>query len=306
MRIASALIATLALVTLAGCTAGDDDAVAVSDAADSVTAGVDEAVDAPAAPTEPPPDEDTTGPDPALPVAVSATPPGRDVILTAQVAVRADDVRSAASEATQRVTAAGGFLFGETTTYDGADPRAVLTFKIPPDAFGVVVAELGQVGEIVSQDTSAEDVTDRIVDLRSRIDTAEVSVDRLRGFLAEAAGVEQVAALERELLDRETQLEQLRGQLRSLGDRVALSTVTVTITPTPEDPGELLAAGAGDDVTFADGLRAGWSALVTVGTGVAVVTGAVLPWLPVVLMLGAGAWLIERRRRRPRGTVSSA
>ncbi|RMH77609.1 MAG: DUF4349 domain-containing protein, partial [Actinomyces sp.] len=63
----------------------------------------------------------------------------------------------------------------------------------------------------------------------SRIATTETSVERLRSLLAEAAAIDDIAVLESELLKRETELEQLRGQLRTLQDRVAFATITVTI-----------------------------------------------------------------------------
>jgi hypothetical protein len=59
-------------------------------------------------------------------------------------------------------------------------------------------------------------VTERVVDLRSRVATNEVSVERLRDPLSDAKNLEDVARLEIQLLERETTLETLRGQLRTI------------------------------------------------------------------------------------------
>jgi len=59
--------------------------------------------------------------------------------------------------------------------------------------------------------------------------TAEASVERLRGFLENATDIETIADLENQLLDRETRLEQLRGQLRTVEDAVSSATIVVTI-----------------------------------------------------------------------------
>ena len=91
-------------------------------------------------------------------------------------------------------------------------------------------------GQLVDQQISADDVTDRIVNFESRIITAEASVLRLRKFLEEATNIDNVALLERELLNRETDLETLRGQLRTLQDQVSLATITLTINQLPEPP----------------------------------------------------------------------
>jgi hypothetical protein len=108
------------------------------------------------------------------------------------------------------------------------------------------------------------------VDLESRITTAEASVERLRTFLEGATTMEDVAQLEAQLLQRETDLELLRGELRTVQDQVALATIVLVLTqPLPGPAYELvqtgylghdggagcsgaaeLAAAEGEDLTF--------------------------------------------------------
>jgi hypothetical protein len=96
----------------------------------------------------------------------------------------------------------------------------------------------------VSQTVYADDVTERVVDLESRITTAAASVERLREFLEGATDLEDVAQLEAELLSRETDLELLRGQLRTLEDSVALATIVLVLTqPFPGPAFELVQTG---------------------------------------------------------------
>lgn len=158
---------------------------------------------------------------------------GRDIIYTAWIAVETADVATAAAQANSIVQGLGGFTFSQDTrTQDRA--HTTLTFKIRPDQFSTALERLSNVGELVEQSVNAEDVTDIVVDLNSRISTAEISVNRLREFLSQATDVEGVAELERELTSRESDLERLRGQLRSLRDRVDLSTITLSITESVE------------------------------------------------------------------------
>lgn len=75
-----------------------------------------------------------------------------------------------------------------------------------------------------------------MVDLKSRIATAETSVARLRELLAQATDIDNVVALEQQLLQRETDLETLRGQLHTLETQVALATIYLTITEATTTP----------------------------------------------------------------------
>ena len=160
---------------------------------------------------------------------------GRDVIYRAWVAVEAPDVAAATNQAISVVQGLGGFVFGQQTR---SRPSAYseIVFKVLPEDFSVALARLSQIGELVDQQISADDVTERIVDLQSRITTAQASVIRLRSFLETATSLENLAFYEGELLVRETDLERLRGQVRTLQDQVALATITLAISQLPDQP----------------------------------------------------------------------
>ncbi len=160
---------------------------------------------------------------------------GRDIIFTAEMTVAVTDVTSAGEAATVEIQRLGGFLFGQHTT-GSPDPTSVLTFKVQPEDFQAALAALGSIGEVRTQNVTASDVTERIVDLESRIATASASVDRLRALLAEATEIESIVELESELLVRETELETLWGSLRTLQDQVALATIVVSLTEAASNP----------------------------------------------------------------------
>ena len=183
---------------------------------------------------DPASDDDSLGDGGITPVALP-TQIGRDIIFTAEMTVAVTDVAGAGEEATREIQALGGFLFGQRTV-GAPESSSVLTFKVQPEDFQRALNALGSIGDIRTQNVSANDVTERIVDLQSRIATATASVERLRGLLAEATDIEAVVELEAELLARETELETLRGSLRTLQDQVALATIVLTLTEAASRP----------------------------------------------------------------------
>ncbi|MBN2113369.1 MAG: DUF4349 domain-containing protein [Acidimicrobiia bacterium] len=161
---------------------------------------------------------------------------GRSIVYTAGLEIEVDDVIAAGRRALVELQGLGGVLFGQETT-SGPEPRSVLTIKVLPENFAAALERLTGLGTLISQNVYADDVTERVVDLQSRISTAEASVERLREFLAGATTTRDVADLEAQLLQRETDLEVLRGQLRTLQDQVALATIVLVLTqpyPGPE------------------------------------------------------------------------
>ena len=168
----------------------------------------------------------------AVPTALTPADLGREIVYRATISVQADDVTAASNQAVAIVQGLGGIVFNQTTQTEPR-PSAEITFKVRPADFSTALERLAGVGKLVDQSISADDVTERVVDLESRISTAETSVTRLRRLLEEAVELEDVAQIERELLDRETTLEVLRGQLRTLRDQVDLATITLTIHQSP-------------------------------------------------------------------------
>jgi hypothetical protein len=169
------------------------------------------------------------------PVAFQVSSIGRDVIFTADLTVAVTDVAVASDAATLKILTLGGFLFGERTT-GAPNPASVLTFKVFPDDFHEALNRLGSLGDVRTKNRSADDVTERIVDLQSRILSVEASVERLRELMGSAGGVKIVVQVETELVARETQLETLRGQLRTLEDHVSLATIVLTLTEALSQP----------------------------------------------------------------------
>ncbi len=194
------------------------------DAADLAQAGAPAApADANRQPSVPGDQETTELPDPI--------DTGRDIIRTATVTAEVPDVGAASQEVLNTVQAVGGLLFNQDTRIasGGEANRTTMVFRVPPSDFQAVLNDLSGVGTLLEQKVDATDVTGRVVDLESRITSTELSVERLRGFLAGASDLNQIATFENELRNRETDLETLRGQLRTLQNQVALSTITITL-----------------------------------------------------------------------------
>ena len=127
---------------------------------------------------------------------------------------RVDDVEQATTDAVEAIQGTG-LIFGQQTTTDPT-PRTVLTIKVLPEDFAetLVALKQGLGGKVERETVSTDDVTERVVDLESRITTVESSVERIRLLLGDARDLNTIRSLEEQLLERETVLEVLRGQLK--------------------------------------------------------------------------------------------
>lgn len=164
---------------------------------------------------------------------------GLEIIFTGEVVLEAPDVDQTTDDVIDAVFANGGAIWGLDTRSDPT-PRSVLTVRVPPEFFPDVMEALknfdGIAGVgVVSESVTTDDVTEVVVDLDARIIAAESSVQRVQELLDDATDLNRIFELEGELVSRQADLERLLGQRKTIGDRVDLSTITVTVVEADPD-----------------------------------------------------------------------
>ncbi|MGW3103701.1 DUF4349 domain-containing protein [Streptomyces sp. NPDC001100] len=223
------------------------------------------------------------------------------IIRTASLSVRVKDVPKALDEARTTTENAGGFVGNETTTRDAqGHERTRVVLRVPTDKYDEVLADLEGAGKLLDRTAKAQDVTDQVVDVESRITSQRASVARVRELMDRATKLSDVVELEGELSTRESDLEALLAQQASLKDRTSLATITLSLSQTP-----VAKASAKDDSPgFVDAVTGGWHVFVTMLRWIALALGAVLPFAAVAA-LAVVLWLRLVRPRRA-ATVPAA
>lgn len=229
--------------------------------------------------------------------AVEAQQPA--LISTGTVSLRSDDVADTRFDV-QKVADRyrGQVTDSETRTDQEGEVRdARLVLRVPSAEFTEAMDELEKVADLEASTSTSEDVTTQVVDTRVRIRVQRASIARIEELLQRAGSIRDVVAVEQQLTQRQERLNSLLRQQAYLADQTSMSTITVHVERADAARTEPEPVEAG----FLSGLRAGWDGLTTVLLGLATVTGAVLPFVALGLLLGAPAWLLLRpvvRRRR--------
>lgn len=133
-------------------------------------------------------------------------------------------------EATQRTVTEiaqelGGFLARQN------DQQVVI--RVPAGKFREALGRIEQAGDVLHRNIEALDVSEEFRDVQIRLRNAEVVRDRLAALMAQARTVEEALAVQVELERITGVIEQLKGRLQYLGDRIAFSTITVFFQPAP-------------------------------------------------------------------------
>lgn len=236
---------------------------------------------------------------------------GRDVVATGWVQVTVADVPGAVDRIADLAKNADGYVESATVGESGVRPlegdaslpmsTSQVSIRVPADRLDSVIADVRGVGEVTSSTIDRTDVTDQTVDLRARIAAQQASVTRLTELMSQAGSVGDLIAAETALSERQAALDSDTQQLASLEDRVALSSLTISLTPEN-------APTQADPAGFGDGLAAGWNGLVAALNGTVIALGFLLPWIVLVAVVGTIVWgirrLVRRRRAHERPTAS--
>ncbi|SDD42590.1 DUF4349 domain-containing protein [Actinokineospora iranica] len=215
----------------------------------------------------------------------------RKLVRSATLEIAAPRVAEAADTARGEAIAVGGYAGQEQI----GEHSATLTLHVPSDKLDAVLQRLtdGSVGQVRSRNQTAEDVTEQLIDVESRIETQRASLNRVRALLDRATDISEIVRLESEVTRREADLDSLLKRREGLAGSVAMSTVTLRIAKA----GSPAAPVTEDEDDFLDALAAGWGAFLDAGNLVLRVVGAALPF---AVALGVPAYVVWRiRRRRP-------
>ncbi|MFE0346791.1 DUF4349 domain-containing protein [Streptomyces griseoluteus] len=217
------------------------------------------------------------------------------VIRTASLEVEVRDVAGALAKARRVTEDAGGYVGEESTERDDdGSERTRVVLRVPSERYEEVLGSLQGTGKLLRRTARAQDVTDQVVDVDSRIKSQRASVARVRELMDRADKLTDVVALEGELSSREADLEALLAQQASLKDRTGLATITLSLAARGAHP------SAGDDTPgFLDALSGGWHAFLTMLRWIALVVGAVLPFGALLALL-VFLWRRVVRPRLPR------
>ncbi|WP_371499787.1 DUF4349 domain-containing protein [Kitasatospora sp. NBC_00374] len=218
----------------------------------------------------------------------------------AQLSLEVKDVGKAAEAATAAAQAAGGYISNQSVS--GGD--AQLTLKVPSTGHQQALDQLAALGTRTLRLTSqAEDLTQQVVDVDSRVRTQQASVDRVRALMADAKTLAEVVSLESELSRREADLESLKSQQQKLSARTSYSTITLELHA-ERAPAEPAKKKDGFRASVGHAAAGGWHVLVAVFQGLLVALAAIAPFL--VVAVPAGLLFRMLRRRRPRRAAGVA
>jgi len=144
----------------------------------------------------------------------------RLVIYTGSMALLVPQTEPAIEAFLAHVQSVGGYLQNRSA--------ASITVRVPAATFFPTLDLVRKSGQVTDEQISAADVTKQVFDMELRLQTAEESRKRMLKLLESATRMEDILAIEAQLRRLTDEIEGMKGSLRTLGDQIAFSTLTVS------------------------------------------------------------------------------
>ncbi len=213
------------------------------------------------------------------------------LIRTAYVDIRVADVAGATAQVVAATTSRAGTIDSQNINSDGTSSYANIVARVPAETLDAFVSDLGDLGTVVSMSINAQDVTTQVVDLDARIGVLQTSIDRLKILQEQATSVTDLVAVETELANRQGELDSLTAQRGYLGQQVAMSTITVSLSPITE----LTSSTAPG---FLAGLQNGWSAFLALIAFAITSAGFLIPFVIIGAIIVIPVVLVVLKRKK--------
>lgn len=166
-------------------------------------------------------------------------PADQKIITTIRMDAETDDMDPLLQGINAKMTQLGGYMENQEV-YNGSSyhsyryRHAYLTVRIPAKSLNAFVEHVGENANVVSSNTSTENVTLSYIATESRIKALETEQARLLELLAMAENMEEILLIESRLTEVRTELEQVNSVLRSYDNRINYSTVYLNIEEVKE------------------------------------------------------------------------
>ncbi len=190
---------------------------------------------------------------------------GVKMIYSANIELQTLEFERAAEDIAALVERTGGYFEQKNfSNYASGYRHASYTVRVPAGQFEGFCAQVGTLCHVTWQSDTAQDISEQYYDTQSRLETAQIKLDRLQELLKKAESMEDIITIESAISETEYEIEELSGTVRHYDALVDYATVALELSEVyklsgTEDAPKTFGDKLGN--AFADGLSAAGQAV---------------------------------------------
>lgn len=187
----------------------------------------------------------------------------RMIIYNAYLTIVVDDVSAAIDQITDLAKNYGGFVVNSNLSEDQNRLYAYISFRVLSTNFDDTVQALHNIAiDVKSEQTTGQDVTEEYTDLASKLRNLEASEAQLLALMEKAGSIEEILAVQKELVSTREDIEITKGRMQYLEQSADLALFTVTLEQSKlvvDFYADTRTINAGNSVQFFPNISGGFS-----------------------------------------------
>ena len=235
----------------------------------------------------------------------------RKIIFTGYISARTKNFDEDYDNLMAKVKEAGGYI--ENAYVYGTKPEewqdegryAEITLRVPSAKFDGFIEMLKGVGETTDSRVSGQDISLQYFDIETRLETLRIREERLQTLLEQAATLEDIIELERELANVSYEIQSYEIEKRNYDSLVDFSQITVNLTEVA-DQAEIVAPQETLGERISSAFYSVLNALAVFFRGFLVVFIAALPILAILGVILAIVLLSVKASKKKRAKKMAA
>ncbi len=209
------------------------------------------------------------------------------IIYTGTVELKVSNLPDSAEAVLEMLPRFQGYLSERNDSTTGTFQFVTLTVRIDSARLNGFLDEVKKLGEVLKFSLAGQEVTEEYMDLEARLKQLRLSEERLLEIMRKSGKLTELLEVERELTNKQIEIERIMGRLRYLDDRISYSTVTITLsTETP--PVQI----AGFNWGFGDTFKSAYVSLKTFVRGFLKGVIWILVYSPIWVAILVIIWLL--------------
>jgi PKD repeat protein len=154
----------------------------------------------------------------------------RMIVRTGNVSILVANIPDTLGKITTFAEQYNGYVVSSRTWRDDNNMHGTISIRIPSDKYDITLNEINQLAdEVMSQNTTSEDVTEEYTDLNAKLTNLQAAEQQLLTIMNRAEKVEDVLAVQAQLTDVRSQIEQIKGRMQYLERTSSTSLINITL-----------------------------------------------------------------------------
>jgi PKD repeat protein len=152
------------------------------------------------------------------------------IVRTGNLTLIVDDVSRILDRIAQMAAAQNGYVVSSQSYRDGERLRGTISIRVPVEQFDAFMRDIASLAiEVSNRTTSAKDVTEEYVDNKAKLQTLEATEQQLLRLMEKAAKMEDILAIQRELTNVRSSIEQTKARVIYLERTTSTSVISIQL-----------------------------------------------------------------------------